>query len=99
MSPSFSSESDFHRALASLLAELRTSAHTSQGTLAAELGVDQAAVSRVESGHRRLTVGETFAWFEALGMDADSTAQQLRDLWAKHGGRPPGFWQDSSDAE
>jgi len=85
-------ESDFHHALAALLAQLRTEGHASQGTLAGELGIDQAAVSRVESGQRRLTVAEAFAWLEALGLSADESANRLRDLWTVHGGRPPGFW-------
>ena len=80
-----------------MLADLRTEAQTSQGTLAAELGVDQAAVSRVESGQRRLTVGETFAWLEALGVSAGDSANLLRDLWQQNAGRPPGFWTELHD--
>jgi transcriptional regulator with XRE-family HTH domain len=80
-----------------MLADLRSNAQTSQGTLAAELGVDQAAVSRVESGQRRLTVGETFAWLEALGFTADESATRLRDLWQQNAGRPPGFWTEPPD--
>ncbi|WP_090040370.1 helix-turn-helix transcriptional regulator [Leifsonia sp. CL147] len=94
MSSSFTAEGDFHRALANLLASSRLDAHLSQGSLAAELGIDQAAVSRVESGHRRLTVGETFAWFEALGFTIDDTSDTLAELWRTHGGRPPGFWTE-----
>lgn len=80
-----------------MLAELRSESHASQGTLAAELGIDQAAVSRVESGKRRLTVSEAFAWLEALGLTADQSAARLRDLWKVHGGRPPGFWNGPND--
>lgn|SRR5699024_10916892 len=97
MSSSAAAESDFHRALATMLADLRTKSHASQGTLAAELGIDQAAVSRVESGQRRLTVADAFAWLEALGLTADESAAQLRDLWKIHGGRPPGFWNEPSN--
>ncbi len=97
MSPSYGSEPDFHRALAQLLAELRLDAHVSQGALAAELGIDQAAVSRVESGQRRLTVGETFSWFEALGLDVHEMVGRLIGLWTQHGGRPPGFWTVPDD--
>jgi hypothetical protein len=67
-------------------------AQVSQGALAVELGIDQAAVSRVESGQRRLTVGETFSWFEALGLDVAEMSAKLLELWADYGGRPPGFW-------
>lgn len=97
MSPAFPAESDFQRALVARLAELRVANHTSQGTLAAELGLDQAAVSRVESGQRRLSVGETFAWFEALNLTASEAAEMLRELWLAHGSRPPGFWTDVHD--
>lgn len=92
MSTSFTSEAHFHRALTDLLARLRADAGISQGALAAELGIDQAAVSRVEANHRRLTVGETFAWFEALGTPADEAATLLQHLWLEHGSRPEGFW-------
>lgn len=92
MSTTSGAESDFHRALAAKLAELRNQGHASQGTLARELGIDQAAVSRVESGRRRLTVAEAFAWLEALGLSVDESSDRLRDLWKTHGGRPPGFW-------
>lgn len=95
MSSTTAAGNDFHRALAQALAGLRTERHTSQGTLAGELGIDQAAVSRVESGQRRLTVAEAFAWLEALGLDADASAVVLRDLWRAHGGRPPGFWNEA----
>lgn len=96
MSSTTATGGDFHRALAQALAQLRTQRHTSQGTLAAELGIDQAAVSRVESAQRRLTVAEAFAWLEALGLDADESAVILRDLWRTHAGRPPGFWNEAA---
>jgi transcriptional regulator with XRE-family HTH domain len=70
-------------------------AHVSQGALSAELGIDQAAVSRVESGQRRLTVAETFAWFEALGLDLREMSERLLALWAEHGERPPSLWTGS----
>jgi len=98
VSSSGGAEGDFHRALAALLSDLRAESHVSQATLASELGIDQAAVSRVESGQRRLTVSETFAWLEALGLDVDESALRLRDLWKLHGGRPPGFWNGHSNA-
>lgn len=78
-----------------MVAEIRNNSRASQGTLAAELGIDQAAVSRVESGQRRLSVAETFAWLEALGLTAEESATRLRDLWQDHGGRPPGFWNEA----
>lgn len=72
---------------------MRTDAVMSQGALAAELGIDQAAVSRVEANQRRLTAGETFAWCEALGASTQDTAGLLQRLWEEHGSRPAGFWE------
>lgn len=97
MSPSFSNEGEFSRALANELGVRRSAGQVSQGTLAAELGIDQAAVSRVESGQRRLTVGETLAWFEALGFSSDEALSMIGDLWNKFGSRPPGFWEEQID--
>ncbi|NGN85585.1 helix-turn-helix domain-containing protein [Arthrobacter silviterrae] len=94
MPPSYSREVEFHRALAQLLCDLRIEAHVSQGALSAELGIDQAAVSRVESGQRRLTVAETFSWFEALGLDLGGMSDRLLALWAEHGERPPSLWTE-----
>lgn len=79
-----------------MLTDLRTQRHASQGTVAAELGIDQAAVSRVESGQRRLTVADTFAWLEALGLTPEESAVRLSTLWQTHGGRPPGFWNEAN---
>lgn len=90
----FSPEGVFHRALAEMLAALRSDMELSQGSLAVELGIDQAAVSRVESGQRRLTVAETFAWFEALGIEPTEASERLVLLWQSHGSRPPGFWAE-----
>lgn len=78
-----------------MLAALRSDIELSQGALAVELGIDQAAVSRVESGQRRLTVVETFAWFEALGIDPVEASERLLGLWQSYGSRPPGFWEES----
>lgn len=86
--------SEFNQALAETLARLRRERHSSQGTLAAELNIDQAAVSRVESGRRHLSVAEAFAWLEALGHSPDESAKILHGLWLTHGRRPPGFWED-----
>lgn len=92
MSAGFGTESEFQLALSSMLSDLRLKSQASQGTLAAELGIDQAAVSRVESGQRRLAVAEVFAWLEALGLSAEESASLLSDLWKAHGKRPPSFW-------
>lgn len=92
MAYEFRDDKRFHYALAATLTELRSRRGITQGTVAAELGIDQAAVSRVESGARRLTVGEAFAWLEALGLNSKESANKLSEIWAVYGSRPPGFW-------
>lgn len=78
------------------LAALRGAAGLSQSALAAELGVDQAAVSRVEAGNRRLELAEAFAWLEALGRSATQSGVLLSTLWQEHGARPTGFWEGTN---
>ncbi|MDV2978186.1 UNVERIFIED_CONTAM: helix-turn-helix transcriptional regulator [Actinomycetes bacterium ARC8] len=97
MSSLFSSEGAFNRALAEMLAALRSDINVSQGALAVELGIDQAMVSRVESGQRRLTVTEVFAWFDALGVEPEESAERLLGLWQSLGSRPRGFWEEHID--
>lgn len=88
-------ESDFEGALAGSLARLRSQRGLTQQGLGDELGLDQAAVSRVEGGNRRLTVGEAFGWLEALGLTPHESASVLEELWSERGGRPQGFWRSS----
>ena len=99
MSTSGDEANSFNRALAARLTELRKQRSTSQSTLAAELGIDQGAVSRVESGNRRLTAAQTFAWLEALGIEPDSSADELSQLWREHGERPASFWNEKEDSD
>jgi transcriptional regulator with XRE-family HTH domain len=90
-------EAQFTRALAALLRDVRVDTGMSQGSLAAELGLDQAAVSRVESGHRRLSVSELFDWADALGHDPRELAAKAADLWAELAAPPGSLW-DGPDA-
>lgn len=87
---------EFAQELAKLLGELRRSSGMSQASLAAETGLDQAAVSRVETAHRRLTVSETLQWLDALGCDLDDALSRVAELWRRHASRPPTFWEDSN---
>ena len=83
----------FTRALAGLLRDIRIASGMSQEALAAELGLDQAAVSRVESGHRRLTVSDLLVWAEALGREPAELAQKAADLWSELAARPGSLWE------
>lgn len=96
MSKSFGGGEAFARALSGRLSDLRVASSTSQVTIAAELGVDQGVISRVEAGYRRLGVGEAYAWFEALGLTAEEASTELCSLWTTFGKRPPGFWDNDS---
>lgn len=53
------------------VAELRAERGVSQRRLAAALGLDPSAMSRIESGDRGLAVGELVAASEFLGVDTD----------------------------
>jgi transcriptional regulator with XRE-family HTH domain len=90
-------EAQFARALAALLRDIRVESGISQEALAAELGLDQAAVSRVESGHRRLSVSDLFHWAEALGHDPRELAVRAADLWAELAAGPGSLWTSSED--
>ena len=58
------------------IAELRAERGVSQRRLAAALGLDPSALSRIESGERGLAVGELVAAAEFLGVETDAL---LRD--------------------
>ena len=58
-----------YRRFATALAQVRRDAGVSQRQLAARLGVDQAYISKYESGRRRLDVIEFLRITAALGAD------------------------------
>ena len=86
-------EAEFTRALAALLRDIRIESGMSQEALAAELGLDQAAVSRIESGHRRLSVSDLFDWADALGHDPRELATRAAGLWAELAAPPASLWE------
>jgi len=90
-------EAQFTRALAELLRDIRVESGISQEALAAELGLDQAAVSRVESGQRRLSVRDLLIWAEALGRDPRELAISAADLWSEMAARPGTLWTGDED--
>ena len=75
---------------------LREDAGLSQTGLAAELGVDQSLVSRVEAGSRQLTIGQAMYWLQGLGLDCESAGGLVARLWRDNGARPDSYWKSSS---
>jgi hypothetical protein len=57
--------------VAARIRELREEREMTQRTLATTVGLDPAAMNRVESGERGLSTGELVGIAEALGVDAD----------------------------
>lgn len=93
MSDTQNRASQFNHALAARLHELRKEAALSQSALAAELGVDQAAISRGETGDRKLSVGEALVWLEALGLTPEEVGSTISALWETQGSRSETFWR------
>lgn len=85
----------FDTQLAAFAHARRRNLGLSQAVLAEELGLDQATVSKVENGQRRLTAGETMQWLEALGMSAHDIGTQLSTLWEQFGERPSTLWSQN----
>ena len=56
-----------YKAFLTLLGEARIRSGLTQRQVASKLKITQSAVSKVESGERRLDVVELHAWCEALG--------------------------------
>lgn len=81
MSPQLSALSSFNEALAQVLQAHRTSCGLTQEALASELRWDQATISRIENGRRRVEVAELFAWLEATNADVAAVATDLDRRW------------------
>jgi len=64
-----------------MLIGLRESAGVTQAHLAVEIGLDQSAVSRVERGERKISLGEFLDWLGALGIPLTGVAERLEVLW------------------
>lgn len=87
-----SSLESFRDEVRTRLTSLRQQARLSQTSLAAELGIDQSIVSRVEAGTRDLGLDEVFAWGEALGLPPAETAELLLESWVEFAARRKGYW-------
>ena len=92
MSSSLYRSNKLNAALCDSLKPYRWRSGLSQSALAAELGVDQALVSRVESGERKLSFGELMVWLEALGMNEKEMLTFIGTLWSEHGSRAESLW-------
>ncbi|MGO3060026.1 helix-turn-helix domain-containing protein [Corynebacterium casei] len=82
----------FRRALVIQLTQLRQQSGMSQTAIAAELGIDQSVVSRIEAGTRELGIEEVFAWGEALALRPEETSRLLAETWTTHAARRKGYW-------
>jgi Helix-turn-helix. len=83
----------FNRELSAHLHKIRVQAGLSQSALATELDLDQAAVSRVESGERRLNTGETILWLNTLGLSLPQICALFSKLWDKTNTKSESFWE------
>lgn len=84
--------SQFNTEFAAFIRRRRNELGISQLVMAQELGVDQAAVSRSESGDRSLGLGEALLWLETLGMHESEILAEVMKLWAEFGSRSDSFW-------
>src|SRR5277367_2553758 len=71
--------SDEQRVLLTLLRRHRQRRRLRQVDLADRIGRDQALVSKVESGYRRLDLVELRAWLRALDVDFMSFMKEFHD--------------------
>ncbi len=69
-------ESDRHRKLAELLRTLRVESGQTQVDLAERLGETQSAVSKVESGQRRLDLVQLATYANALGIKVSKLVER-----------------------
>lgn len=90
-------ETQFTRELGLLLQHVRQTSGLSQAALAEDLGIDQTTVSKVEGGHRRLTIAELFSWAEALGHSPEELSMDVATLWRNVAARPGTLWKASDD--
>lgn len=83
----------FNKEFAALIRRRRLELGISQFVMAQELGLDQAAVSRSESGDRTLGLGEAMLWLETLGLHDREILSQITHLWNEYGSRSESFWR------
>lgn len=71
---------DFDAALGRLIASWRTSAGLTQQSLGAAVGLDQATISRMESGDRKVDVELLLQVLTASGLSLPAVATTIQDL-------------------
>lgn len=76
-------ESDGHRKLAELLRKLRVESGQTQVDLAERLGETQSAVSKVESGQRRLDLVQLATYANALGIKVSKLVERWERVATK----------------
>ena len=79
---------DFPAKLGKWIATTREEKHVSQQLLADQLGTDQPTISRIESGHRGVSVEEFLKIGEALAVSDEelfAVISRLRDSAAGYG--------------
>ena len=68
--------------LMSLVREQREKAGMTLARLGELTGIDPSALSRIETGHRKLTVNDILLIAQALGCETDALIPRLADLAA-----------------
>lgn len=81
---------DFNLSLGRLVADLRKRSGMSQATLAEALGSQQASISKLENGSKRMTVAELSQILCACGLTFGMVSDDLDGLLA-HGPQP--LWE------
>lgn len=77
------------------VAERREALRLSQERLAEQLQVDQAAVSRLEAGRRRVTLDEFVRILDVLGVHDSDACELLTTL--RRASDSPGLWIEDPD--
>lgn len=81
---------DFDSSLGRLVAGWRISAGLSQQSLGAAVGLDQASISRIESGDRKVDVELLLQLLAATGKTLGETAFNIENLVPVH----PSLWNE-----
>ena len=86
---------DFHRELGAFLGSLRERKRISQDALGQQLSLGQSDVSKIETGHKRVTVALLVAWCNALGERPPEVLKVF--LESMEGMQPKGLWERTDD--
>ncbi|MFC4395595.1 helix-turn-helix domain-containing protein [Arthrobacter sedimenti] len=81
---------DFDRSLGNMAAAWRISAGLTQQTLGAAVGLDQATISRIESGDRKVDVDLLLQILAATGQSLPDVASDIQELAPAR----PSLWKE-----